>query len=369
MVDERKVELFIGPNHPGAAGNSCMHLWLEGDIIKKIEPEYGFLHRAFEKLMEHRNLMQNVSIVPRICVPEPDINEDVYCRCIEDICDIEVPPRAKYIRTIVLELARITATFLNLGFMCGGLGIYTVMQWAFADRDFVLDLFEWLTGARVYHIFMIPGGVRRDFPEGFEKKIEQVLDYIERRLIDYDRTFYYNSFFVFRTKGRLVIGEREVKKYCLSGPAARAAGYPIDMRKIHQYEAYPEVDFDIVTLEDGDAYSRMLVKRMEIEQSIDIIRQLLAKLPAGEVLNKPINYKKWIPPRGESYQVVESTNGEYGYYMRFDGESPNPYRVHVRGPSYTTGTAMMQDVLIDKPIEDMPVYLSSFGVCPPEIDR
>ncbi len=368
-MNQKKVELFIGPNHPGAAGNSCMHLWLEGDIIKHVEPEYGYLHRAFEKLMEHRNLVQNISIIPRICVPEPDINENVYCRCIEEICSIEVPERAKYIRTIVLELARITAYFLNIGFMCGGLGIYTVMQWAFSDRDFILDLFEWLTGGRVYHIYMIPGGVRRDMPEGFEKKILNLLDYIEKRLIEYDRTFYHNSFFVFRTKGRLVIDKEIVKKYCLTGPAARAAGVPIDMRKIHKYEAYGDVDFDVVSLKDGDAYSRMIVKRMEIEQSIDIIRQLIEKMPKGEFFNKPINYKKWIPPKGETYKVVESTNGEYGYYMRFDGLSGKPYRVHVRGPSYTTGTALMQEIMKEKPIEDMPVFLSSFGVCPPEIDR
>ncbi len=366
---ERRVELFIGPNHPGAAGNSCMHLWLEGDTIVHMEPEYGFLHRSFEKLMEHRNLMQNVSIIPRICVPEPDINEEVYARCIEAICGIEVPPRAKYIRTMVLELARIAATFLNLGFMCGGLGIYTVMNWAFADRDFILDLFEWLTGARVYHIYIVPGGVRRDLPEGFKDKVREVLDYIERRLVDYDRAFYHNSFFVFRTKGKFVVTEELAKKYCLTGPAVRAMGEPVDMRKIYAYEAYPEIDFEVVTLEDGDAYSRMVLKRMEIEQSIDIIRQVLDKMPEGKVFNKPINYKKWIPPAGQTYQVVESTNGEYGYYMRFDGKSGNPYRVHVRGPSYTTGTAMIQEMLKGARIEDVPIYLSSFGICPPDIDR
>ncbi len=369
MVERRQVELFIGPNHPGAAGNSCMHLWLEGDTVVKVEPEYGFLHRSFEKLMERRNLMQNVSIVPRICVVEPDINEEVYARCIETICGIEVPERAKYIRTMVLELARIASILMNLGFMCGGLGIYTVMNWAFSDRDFILDLFEWLTGGRVYHIYIIPGGVRRDLPEGFEKKVLEVMDYLEKRLVDYDRTFYHNSFFHLRTKGKFVVTDEHIKKYCLTGPVVRACGHPLDMRKLYQYEAYPEIDFEVVIQQGRDAYSRMIVKRLEMEQAIDIVRQVISKMPKGKVLNKPINYKKWIPPEGQTYQVVESSNGEYGYYMKFDGKSGNPYRVHVRGTSYTTATALIEDLLVGARIEDVPVYLSSFGVCPPDIDR
>ena len=153
MREKKEYTLFIGPNHPGIEGNYALHLSLEGDIIKRAKTEGGFLHRGFEKLMEQRLWIQNVAIVCRICVPDPDPNEENYARAIELLSGIDVPLRAKYIRTLVLELSRIASHLFILGGIAGTIGLYTMPNWSIADRDRILELFEELTGGRVYHIY------------------------------------------------------------------------------------------------------------------------------------------------------------------------------------------------------------------------
>jgi len=333
--ERRDYTLFIGPNHPGIEGNFALRLTLEGDRIVHAKTEAGYLHRGFEKLMEERLYIQNIAIVCRICVPDPDPNEGNYARAVEEIAGIEVPERAKWIRTLVLELSRLASHLFTFGGHAGTVGLYTMPNWTIADRDLILDLFEELTGGRVYHIYTMPGGVRRDFPVGFKERVRGVMDYIESRLPDYDDLFFNNAILLKRSQGIGVLSPGQAVEWGATGPNIRATGIPADIRRDDPYEIYDKLEFDIPTRTEGDAYARLMVRRREVEESIRIIRQIIEKIPGGPVWNKIPNPLKWRVPAGDAYVRTESSKGEYAYYMVSDG-SERPYRVHVRGFTVTT---------------------------------
>ncbi|RLD46017.1 MAG: NADH-quinone oxidoreductase subunit D [Bacteroidetes bacterium] len=374
----KEYELFIGPQHPGVTGNMMYHLWVDGDIVTKAECNVGYLHRGFEKLMESRGWMQNVPLVCRICVPEPDVNEMAYAMAVEQLMDWEVPDRASYIRVIVLELARIAAYLMSIGSYAGSLGIYTLPQWTLGDRDYILDIFEQLTGARVYHIYIWPGGVRWDMPEGLPDLIEKTLSYIEKRLKLYDDVFFRNRVFFERAAGIGKIPKNRAIEWGVTGPNLRACGYGYDIRKLEPYAAYGDMDFEVVkypelgdfeVISDGcDAYTRMVVRRLEIDQSISMVRQALKKMPEGEHILKHPNWLKWKAPAGYAFSRVESSKGEYGYFVVSDGSS-KPVRIHVRGPSYTHGINVAETILKGANIADVSQILFSLDVCPPDIER
>ena len=374
----KEYELFIGPQHPGVTGNMLYHLWADGDIVAKAECSVGYLHRAFEKLMERRTWMQNVPLVCRICVPDPDVNEMAYSMAVEKLMGWEVPERASYIRTIVLELSRIAAHLMNIASYGGSIGIYTIPQWAFGDRDYILDIFEQLTGARIYHIYIWPGGVRWDMPSDLPKLIEKTLSYLEKRLKLYDDVLFRNRIFFDRAIDIGKIPKEKAIEWGVTGPNLRACGYEYDVRKLEPYAAYEELDFEIphypelgefdVLSNGGDVYTRMIIRRLEIEQSISIIRQALKKMPGGKhILDLP-NWFKWKVPAGFAYARVESSKGEYGYFVVSNGEE-KPYRVHVRGPSYTHGVNVAEKILQGANIADVSQILFSLDICPPDIER
>jgi len=374
----KEYELFIGPQHPGITGNMMYHIWADGDVVKKAECNVGYLHRGFEKLMESRLWMQNVPLICRICVPEPDVNEAAYAMAVEDLMEWEIPDRARYIRTIVLELARISAYLMAIGGYAGSIGIYTLPQWAFGDRDYILDIFEQLTGARVYHIYIWPGGVRWDMPAELPMLMEKTLSYIEERLKMYDDVLFRNRIFFDRAVGIGKIPHEKAIEWGVTGPNLRACGYGYDVRKLEPYAAYDDIDFDVVKYpnfngfdvpsEGCDVYSRMLVRRIEIEQSINIIRQALKKMPSGEHILKHPNWLRWKVPAGYSFKRVESSKGEYGYFVVSDG-GLKPVRIHVRGPSYTHGINVAESILKEANIADVSQILFSLDVCAPDIER
>jgi len=298
-LENREYNMFIGPNHPGIEGNFALKLTLEGDTIVQARTDAGYLHRGFEKLMEQRLFMQNVAIVPRICVPDPDPNEENYARAIEAIAHIEVPRRAQFIRVMVLELSRIASHLFAFGGFAGTLGLYTLPNWTISDRDRIMELFEALTGARVYHIFIIPGGVRRDLPEGFAQRVKDTLLYIESKLPEYDNLLFENSIIRKRSRGIGVIAPEKAMEWGVTGPNLRAAGFAHDVRIDDPYEVYNELEFDIPVAHESDALARMLVRRKEVEESIRIIRQVLDKMPAGPVWNKQPKPLKWKVPAGD----------------------------------------------------------------------
>jgi len=365
---KKTTHLFFGPQHPGVTGNMSIEMWFDGDQVTKAITHVGYLHRGFEKLMEKRLWIQNFPLVCRICVPEPDINEECYALAIEELAGIEVPERAKWIRTLVLEMARLAMNLMAFGGQAGTVGLGTGAMWGITFRDFVLDLFEELTGARVYHIYIQPGGVRRDLPRGFRKRVHLVLNKIEKRLPEFDRLILNNAVFKLRTKGIGVVKPEWIEEYGLVGPVARGSGSVRDVRKDAPYEIYDKLDFDVVTETGSDIYTRAIVRRRDIDLSISLIRQILGGIPAGPVATKLPNLTEWRVPAGEYYSRVESSRGEYGYYVVSDG-SLKPRRVHVRGPSYVHAVPLLERMLIGANIADVSNIMVSLTICPPEIER
>ncbi len=365
---EKETTLYLGPQHPGITGNMMVKLKVAGDTVVKAETHVGYLHRAFEKLMEQRTWIQCFPIVCRICVPEPDPNEENLARAIEEIEGREVPERAKYIRVMVLELARLATYGLWMGGQAGSMGLYTMPQWTVGDRDYIIDLFEELTGGRIYHMYIWAGGVRRDLPEGFTDRVLKVLNYLESRLPDYDNLLFNNAMFRKRAEGVGVIPKDKAIEWGVVGPPLRGCGIKHDVRIDEPYEVYDKLDFEVPTAEGCDVWSRALVRRQEYEQSISIIRQVINKMPGGDYYNKIPNPLTWKVPPGEAYVKTESARGEFGYYVVSDG-SDKPRRIHVRGPAFVHGVSLLEKILVGANIADISFIMNSLGTCPPEIER
>ena len=364
----RELKLYFGPQHLGMVGNFSITLKVQGDRIIEAAANPGYLHRGFEKLMELRTWIQNFPLVCRINVVEPDHMEMVYAMAVEKLAKIEVPQRAHYIRSVYLELARVGSHLFGLWAYANMLGFDTVAQWAMYHRDLILDLFEELTGGRVYHIYIWPGGVRRDFPEGFKDKIINTLNSIGGCVPDYDATFFNNRIFYDRAKDIGKVTREQAKEMGAAGQVLRATGMKYDIRKAEPYAAYKEIDFEVPVREDSDAFSRIWVIRDEMMESVHMIFKLLDKMPEGEVYNRVPNPFKWKIPKGEAYVRVESSRGELGLYLVSNG-GDKPYRVHFRTPSYPHGLIVLEEVLKNASIADVGNIMISLYIVPPEIDR
>ncbi len=367
----RRVQLWFGPQHPGITGNMSVQAWLEGDTFAGGITHVGYLHRGFEKLMERRKYIQSFPIVCRICVPEPDTNEYLLAAALEDLSGLaaEVPERGAWIRTLVMEMSRLQMNLMTLGGHVGSMALGAAPNWLIALRDLILDRFEELTGARVYHMFITYGGVRRDLPAGFAERMEENLEAIESKLPLVDSVIFDSSVFRKRAIGVGVVPEEWVDELSLSGPIVRAMGLPRDVRKDFPYLKYPELDFEVVTTTGSDIYARAWIRRQEIAQSIDLIRQILRRMPdEGPYCAKLPNMLTWTIPPGQTYVRAEATRGEMGYYVVTDG-SDKMRRVHVRGPSYVHGVALLERMLPGTNIADLAPLMVSLQVCPPEMER
>jgi len=365
-----EYELNFGPNHPGIEGNYALKVKLQGDQVVEAHADGGYLHRGFKKLMEGRLWIQNIALVPRICVPDPVPMEMAYSLAVEELGGLEVPIRAQWIRVMQLELSRIAAHLFTFGGHAATTGMYTTMYWGVADRDLFLDLFEELTGGRVYHIYNIPGGVRRDIPDGYLDRVTSTLDYLESRLPDYDNLFFTNQVFVKRATGTGTMTQQQALEWGVTGPNLRATGLKLDVRRDDPYLVYDEIDFDIATEEAGDAWARTLVRRKELQQSIRIVRQVIERLPSiGGPIRCPIpNPLAWNVPAGEAYARIDSSKGEVAYYVVSTG-GDKPYRVHVRGPSSMHAVQVLENLVTGGRLEDVAQIMFSLDACPPEVDR
>jgi len=369
LTSGKYVKLWQGPQHPGITGNMSLELTLCGDEIVECKTHVGYLHRGFEKFMERRTFIQNFTVVCRIAVPEPTFNEYLYSAAVEELAGIEVPERANWLRALNLEMMRLASFLMWTGGISGAFGQYTVPNWTLTYRDYVLDLFEELTGARIYHMYIVPGGVRSPLPEGWKEKTLEILKGIEKMLREVDRVMLNNAVFKARAKGLGVIPRDMIDPYGIVGPNARACGVKRDLRKDEPYLVYDQLDFEVVTGEASDAYERTVVRQREIYQCVDLIRQMLDKMPYdGPFQAQMPNVLHWKIPPGETYKKAECTRGEYGYYLVTDG-TEYLRRVHVRGPSYTHAIAVMERLAVGTNIADIAGLMVSLHTYPPEIER
>ena len=366
----RTVEIFLGPQHPGAPGNVAFKLTLDGERVVDAEVVPGYLHRGFEKLMEYRWWEVNVVMAPRFCVEDPDNFELAYVLAVENLYGIEVPEKAKYVRTIIAEMSRIQSHLFWLLFMGAAVGARYIPSWAMAAREEILKWYDYITGHRIYHHYLVPGGIRWNIPRDFRERTLKVLKFVNKIVDDIKKALYENKIFIARTRGIGILKPQDAIRLSATGPVLRGSGVRYDVRKVDPYEAYDEVEFNIPVGEYGDTYDRCLVRLKEIYESMNIIRQLLDKV---EKLIDDKHYRYKIPlvaPPGEGIGRVESARGEYIVHITSTG-GQTPYRIRLRTPSMPHLTTVIKHIVKNEEvtIADFPIIVKSLDPCAPDLDR
>lgn len=369
LASGKFLKLWQGPQHPGITGNMSLELTVSGDEVYECKTHVGYLHRGFEKLMEQRLYIQNFPLVCRVCVPEPDFNEYLYAVALEELAGVTIPERAEWLRILTLEMARLTSFLMWIGGQAGAFGHGTLGQWTVTHRDYMLDLFEELTGLRIYHKYIIPGGVRNTPPEGFSERMKTVLKKVEKLLGELEIVMLNNAIIKSRSIGLGIITKEMIDRYGITGPNQRAAGFKRDLRKDQPNLVYDQLDFEVITGTVSDAYERLLCRYHEMHQSISLIRQMLDRMPDNGPFHTQLpNVLHWQVPTGQTYKKAECTRGEYGYFMVSDG-SDKPRRVYIRGPSYSHAMALMEDLAIGTNLADIAGLMVSLHTYPPEVER
>ncbi|MCX5817160.1 MAG: NADH-quinone oxidoreductase subunit D [Proteobacteria bacterium] len=366
--DEQDDGFFInlGPQHPSTHGVLRIIVKMDGEYIISAEPVLGYLHRMHEKMAENRSYLQFLPNPPRMDYLGA-LNFNLgYVTTVEKLCNIEVPERAQYIRTITAELNRISSHLLWVGAFVADLGGLTPFLYTFQDREHILDILEAVAGSRLTYCYFRFGGLYNDIDDTFIGAVRQFIKHLRGRFGMYEKLVTGNVIFVNRVKGIGILEQSEVPKYGCSGPIIRSTGIPFDMRKVEPYAAYDRVGFEIPTGKTGDNMDRYMVRIKEMEISLNIIEEAIEKLPSGPFKAEKVP-KKLKPPKGDIYHTVESPRGELGVYIVSD-ESDKPYRMRWRVPSFSnlmTFPELAQGTLI----ADAIATLGSYDLVIPEIDR
>lgn len=355
----------MGPQHPATHGVLRVILELRGETILNAEPDIGFLHRGIEKIAENLTYTQILPYTDRLDYVAAPAWNLAYSEAVEKLMGIEVPERAKYIRTIMAEISRISSHLIGIGTHALDIGAMTVFIYCFRERELTLDLFEHATGSRMLTNFCRIGGVMADLSDEFLKRAREFVDIFPTRMKDYEDLLTQNRIWLKRTKNIAVITAEEGLNLSLNGPNIRGSGVKWDIRKAEPYAAYDKVDFDIAVQYDGDAYSRYLVRLEEMRQANRIIDQCLKNLPDGEIQAKVPRVIK--PPKGEVYVRTEAPKGEAGFYIESDGTN-KPYRLKIRTPSFANleSLPMMAKGGL---VADVVTAIGSIDIVLGEIDR
>ena len=356
----------LGPQHPSTHGVLRVVVKMDGEYIISAEPVLGYLHRMHEKMAENRSYLQFLPNPARIDYPGALFFNLAHVATVEKLCGIDVPERAQYVRTITCELNRIASHLLWLGAFPADLGALTPFMYAFDDREQILDILEDVTGSRLTYCYFRFGGLYNDVDDTFIDKTKNFIKRMRERFSMYEKLITGNVIFVNRAKGTGIFEQAEVTKYGCTGPLVRSTGIPYDIRKAEPYAVYDQVDFEVPVGTTGDNMDRYLVRIAEMEMSLRIIEQAIAKLPSGPFKAEKVP-KKLKPPKGDIYYTVESSRGETGVYIVSD-ESDTPYRMRWRVPSFSnlmTFPALAEGTLL----ADAIATLGSYDIVVPEIDR
>jgi len=391
----KRMVVNFGPQHPATHGTLRSIITIEGETVTAMDLEIGYLHTGFEKLGEHRTYNQTVTITDRMNYLSPLCNNIGFSCAVEELMGIEVTPRCAAIRVILYELSRIADHILCVGLQAMDLGAFSMMLWAFIEREKLYDIFENVTGARLTTSYTRIGGLMRDVPEDFDAMVRKFMETGLRTIREMEGMLNGNKIFRDRTIGVNVIGREDAISYGLTGPLLRACGVAYDVRRSHPYLGYDQYEWDVVTEEGGDVWARYRVRVEEMYQSLRIIDQALRKMPSGPInivdpevvvptkdaQNKPnggmegliYHFKNYMfghgvqPPIGEAYLATEAPNGELGYYLVSDG-TQKPYRWRVRPPSLYNYQAFPQ-MCVGSSISDVVSGLSSLNIIAGELDR
>jgi len=358
----------MGPQHPSTHGVFRAAVVLEGETIISLKPVMGYLHRNHEKIGERNTFLQNMPYTDRLDYFNSMSNNWGYSLAVEKLMNIKVPERAEYLRVIMAELSRIQNHLILIGMLLNDLGAYfTPALYAFEERELILDIFEAASGARMmcnYHRF---GGVARDLPEGVLEKIKGLVDErLPRKVDEFERLLTENEIFISRMKGVRVINGEDAVKYSITGPVLRAAGVPYDVRRAQPYGFYDRFDFEVALRHNGDLFDNYMIRVDEIRQSIRILHQALKHMPEGPIVTGKPQYQVRVPA-GEAFGRVEAPKGELGFYIVSTGK-PNPWRYHVRAPSFINITAL-EKMCVGQKIADFVAILGVIDIVLGELDR
>jgi NADH-quinone oxidoreductase subunit D/NADH-quinone oxidoreductase subunit C/D len=363
-----QIIVNLGPQHPSTHGVFRMVARLDGETVLDLQPVMGYLHRNHEKIGERNTFLMNMPFTDRLDYFCSMSNNFGYALAVEKLMGIKPPERAEYIRVMMTELTRIVNHVAAIGFLLNDLGaFFTPILYALEERELILDIFEAVSGSRMMCNYYRFGGVARDLPEGtFEKIRALVFDRLPRKIDELDAFLTQNEIIRSRCEGVGVLTAEQAIAYSAAGPLLRASGVPYDTRRADPYSIYDRFDFDVAVRYHGDVYDRYLVRLDEIRQSLRILEQVVRELPDGPIQEGKPQYQVRVPA-GESYGRVEGPKGELGFYVVSNGK-PNPWRYHVRAPSFINLTALGEMCKGNK-IADAVIILGSIDIVLGELDR
>lgn len=353
----------FGPVHPALKEPEYFRLVLEGERIVEVVPRIGYVHRGIERAGQERTWVKNIYLFERICGICSFAHSMAYTQTVEGLTEFVVPKRAKYIRLIIAELERIHSHFLWLGLVGHWTGFETLFMWIWKDREHVLDLMETITGNRIHKSFIAISGVRKDLPENIIEKLKAEMAYVEKRVDFYTNIVTTEETLVARTKGIGKISSDVAKKLCPVGPLLRCTGVSRDIRSEDPYAAYDEIIPEVMSSNEGDVASLLVLRLREVRESARLVREAIERMPAGPV-------KLTIPriiPKGESVGHVEAPRGELFYYVKSSGGT-NPERVKIRTPTMANILAATE-MLKGHTLADVPVVLTGMDPCFGCMDR
>lgn len=356
----------FGPQHPGAHPFN-VQVTVDGDIIVKAKCQIGYVHRGLAKQAEARTFLQNLPIMERSCFID-DVNHQLgYVLAVERLAGVEVPERAEYLRVITAEMSRINSLISWWGGFVSETGVNSAFMWSWRDREYFLDFFTELAGYRVSVSYLTIGGVRWDWNDKLTKMTYDILDYMKERIKMYEKFAMKNKILARRTKGVGVVSRDMALKYAFTGPNLRASGIQGDVRLLDPYGIYDRFKFSPKVYTSGDSMARTQIRLDDILTSIEIIEQALPELPEGPYKTKvPLKLK--IKQSGEAYGRVELARGAMDYYIKANEGDIRPYRLKIRGPSFSHFNAV-EELLVGHKVADIPVVIGSLDVCPADLDR
>ncbi|HUE41710.1 MAG TPA: NADH-quinone oxidoreductase subunit D [Chthoniobacterales bacterium] len=367
-LDGELLEVSMGPQHPSTHGVFRMNVALEGEIVRKLKPVFGYLHRNHEQIGESTTYLGSMPYTDRLDYFCSMTNNWAYALSVEKLAGIEVPERAEYLRVILAELTRLQNHASLLGFLLSDMGAWgTPLMYAFREREKILDLFESLSGSRMMCDYMRFGGCRVDADDAWLARAKQIVDRFPKFLDEFEALILQNEIVIARTQNVGKLSHELAISSGITGPMLRACGVNYDIRKVDGYGIYPRFKFRVPLGDHGDTYDRLMMRALEMRESVDILKQALPQIPAGPIVNPKVKVRAFRPPVGEAYGRIEAPKGELGFYLISDG-GPNPYRYRVRPPSFINLT-ILEDLCLGHVVADVMVILGSIDIVMGEVDR
>jgi len=390
MASTEIMTLNMGPQHPSTHGVLRLVVELDGEVIQKITPHIGFLHRGIEKLSEHRTYHQTIPHTDRLDYLAPMSNNLGYVLAVEKLLDIEIPERAQVVRVIMNELTRLKSHLVWLACHALDIGAMTVFIYAFREREQIMDIYEMISGARMTSNFFRVGGLSKELPVGFEVAVQKVIDEFPGYFDTYEGLLTKNTIWLQRTVGNGVISAEDAIDYGITGPALRGSGVDWDLRRDNPYSGYENYEFTVPVGENCDTFDRYQVRLVEMRESVKIIAQAMKKLKPGPILadapqvvyppkdsvynsieglihHFKIASEGFPVPEGEVYQGIEAPKGELGFYIVSDGGT-KPRRMRIRPPSFVNLQAI-EKMAKGSMLPDLVAIIGTLDIVLGEIDR